>query len=205
MQSKVSISVGVSDPVPAYRRGLIFALGEAGFDAETVADPEAWVAEDGRRAVLLTAKLPDDSGTIRKLVATNPELRVIVLLKDATPSAYREALSAGASGAISWDDDPEAVVDVLRAALRDHCLLPAEVVRTLVKTNGGCTAGPRVKPWEKKWLQMLADGATIAELAQEANYSEREVFRLLHGVYQKLGARSRVEAVVKAARAGLLD
>ena len=62
-----------------------------------------------------------------------------------------------------------------------------------------------ISPWEVHWLQMLANGATVADVARDASYSEREMFRLLNRLYRAMGARNRVEAIVMAARAGLLN
>lgn len=199
------IPTGVCDPVPAYRQGLIVALANAGFDAEAIQDPEAWAATEGRRVVLLTASLPEDSETIKKLTGVNSELSIVVLLQDASAPAYQGALAAGASGAVPWDENPEAVIEVLRAVLEDYCLLPTGVARALAMANGSSLGVPTITDWEKQWLQMLANGVTIAELAREASYSEREMFRLLHRLYERLGARNRIEALVRAARAGLLD
>jgi DNA-binding CsgD family transcriptional regulator len=64
---------------------------------------------------------------------------------------------------------------------------------------------PQVTAVEIRWLQSLADGVTVAELAKQASYSEREMFRLLQRLYRRMGTRTRVAAIVKAARTGLLN
>lgn len=205
---RAQIPTGVCDPIPTYRQGLILALSGAGFPAEEVGDLQVWASEGGRRFVLLTASLPEDSPTIRQLTAANRELAVVVLLRDASLSGYRDALSAGAAGVVAWDENPEAVIQVLRAveAIGDYCLLPAWVARAMAAAHEKADVEvPDITDREKKWLQMLANGATVAELAAEASYSEREMFRLLHVLYQTLGVKTRVAALVTAARIGLLD
>ncbi|MGH2669450.1 MAG: hypothetical protein ACRDH5_10135 [bacterium] len=188
---------------------MIVALVNAGFDAEAVEHPEEWAAQGGRRAVVLTANLPEDAGVIERLKLANPELSIVVLLRDAGVAGYREALVAGVSGAVPWDEHPATVIEVLRAvAVLDggYCLLPTCVAQTLATTNHRLSLeSPAISDREMKWLRMLADGATVAELALDANYSEREMFRLLHMLYERLGARTRAAALVRAARAGLLD
>ena len=58
---------------------------------------------------------------------------------------------------------------------------------------------------EADWLRALGRGTTVTALAGRSSYSEREVYRRLGALYRKLGARNRAEALVAAARFGLLE
>ena len=58
---------------------------------------------------------------------------------------------------------------------------------------------------ERRWLQSLAEGATVRQLAAAEGYSPRHMRRMLAGVYERLGATGRIPALVAAARLGLLD
>ena len=42
-------------------------------------------------------------------------------------------------------------------------------------------------PREIEWLQQLAKGIPVAQLADRAGYSERAMYRLLRGLYTKTG------------------
>ena len=53
-------------------------------------------------------------------------------------------------------------------------------------------------------LQTMAKGRTVAQLARAVGYSEREMFRLLRQLYDRMGVRNRTEALLKAAQCGLL-
>jgi DNA-binding NarL/FixJ family response regulator len=55
------------------------------------------------------------------------------------------------------------------------------------------------------WLRLLADGRTVAEIATTMGYSHRAVHRQLKQMYDRLGVDGKISAIVKAARAGLLD
>jgi DNA-binding CsgD family transcriptional regulator len=57
----------------------------------------------------------------------------------------------------------------------------------------------------KNTLRLLGQGGTVAALAQSAAYSEREIHRLLAGIYRRLGASNRTDALLRAERWGLLD
>ncbi len=201
----MKIPVAIADPVPSYRYGVVSALLEAGFDAEAIATPESWVQMPGRRALLVTATLPQEASRLSALTADHDDIVIVVLLREVTPAAYAEALSQGASGAVAWDAAPETIVDVLRAALERQCILPINVARFLAESEAFTSELPVLSDWETKALQLLASGATVVELADETNYSEPETFRLLHRLYERIGVANRVEAIVKAARIGLLD
>lgn len=51
----------------------------------------------------------------------------------------------------------------------------------------------------------MAKGVTIQELAKKVGYSERALYRLLHGLYGRMRVSNRTEAILQASRWGLLD
>jgi DNA-binding NarL/FixJ family response regulator len=58
---------------------------------------------------------------------------------------------------------------------------------------------------ERAWLRRLAAGGTVAGLARDCAYSEREMYRRLSDLYTRLGGRTRTEALLLAERHGLLS
>ena len=58
---------------------------------------------------------------------------------------------------------------------------------------------------QRRLLQRVAEGAAIAELADEFGYSRRTVHRELARLWEALGVHDRVQAMCKAAAEGLLD
>jgi DNA-binding CsgD family transcriptional regulator len=50
----------------------------------------------------------------------------------------------------------------------------------------------------------LASGITTVKLATSIGYSEREMYRKLNALYKKMGVSNRAEALVLAARSGLI-
>jgi DNA-binding NarL/FixJ family response regulator len=202
----IEIPVAVCDPVPAYRHGVIAALAKAGYDAEAVDDLELWAGRGGRRVLLLSLDLSEDAATMRSLRDLNPEVVVVALLRQPTVRAYQDALRLGATGAVAWDSAEHMVVEVFLAAVMHGCsLLPAGVARALAAATLPPPTTAALSLWESQWLRMLANGATVPELAAATSYSEREMYRLLSRLYAKMGARTRTEAIVRAAQAGLLD
>jgi DNA-binding NarL/FixJ family response regulator len=201
----MNIPVAVADPVPSYRYGVVAALVDAGFDAEGTENPESWVKAPGRRALLVSATLPEEAPRLSALITDSDDVVIVALLRDVTPAAYVEALRQGASGAVAWDAAPGTMIEVLQGAMEGQCILPLDVARLLAASQDFSPELPALSDWEMTALRLLANGVTIAELANETNHSERETFRLLHRLYERMGAASRSEAIVRAAQIGLLD
>ncbi|MFF0370580.1 hypothetical protein [Micromonospora sp. NPDC005087] len=92
------------------------------------------------------------------------------------------------------------------ATIDGQTVLPAAVA---VMLTGGAVADEETRQAitaaEVTWLRHLAAGMTVAELSRLAGYSERAMYRLLQGVYRQLGARSRIEAIVRAQEKGWLQ
>jgi DNA-binding NarL/FixJ family response regulator len=210
--------VAVADQLPAYRRGLLAALAEAGLAGEEPADVVAWAAravalDPGAPAasrpvaVLLTIGCPQQEAMLVRLCAQAPEAVVVGLLPDPTPAAYRQALSAGATAAIDYHAPLERIIGVLHAAIAGDACLPAPVVQAIAAGRGGGQAagGSCVSPTEVGWLRLLAQGTHVVELARLAGYSERAMYRLLSQLFQRMAVANRHEAILRADRWGLLD
>ena len=195
--------VAIVDLVPSYRLGLAAAFQEAGFTPEEPADLDAWIRLPGPRVLLFTVGLADDYAIIRRFVQANPELLLIALLRDPTPDMYARALYA-AAGAVPWTSAPETVIEVVESARRGFVLLPQEVARAIADGAGSSSGLPGIGSEEIRWLQMMANGKTVAELAAQVGYSEREMFRLLRQLYDRMSVRNRTEALLKAAQCGVL-
>ena len=166
----------VCDPLPIYRRGLLAALDEAGFEADDPADLEAWLKLPGPRGLLMTAHLPATTGVLREVSALRPDLTVVAMLEPPTIEAYRLALGAGASAAVPWDAPLRTVMGVVRAASRYQ----------LVRPLGPLPAG--LFHWEARLITSLTKGTAVADVARPFGCSEPEMRRILRDLYDRLGA-----------------
>jgi DNA-binding NarL/FixJ family response regulator len=201
----MSVRIAVSDPLPTFRYGIMAALGDAGFDSEAPDDLMAWINDEQRRVVLMTLRSREDWDLLTQLHRARPDVIVVAVLEESSLTTFVRAVTAGAVSAVQRDAPPETVRQVFEAALRGTSLLPIEVVRVLASPGA---APPAVEdmpdPREVEWLQELARGATVAQLADRAGYSERAMFRLLRSLYAKLHVRSRTEALMHAREQGWL-
>jgi DNA-binding NarL/FixJ family response regulator len=195
-------AVAVIDSVPTYRLGLETALAAAEFTIAVPADVRAWSQNAREAVVVVTLRSSLDEQLLQELHADRPAIPLVAVLSAVDLAAYRDAIVMGAHAAVAWNSETDEIVGVIRAALRGRSVLPTEVVRSLTVNM---SSKPRITNEERAWLEQLAKGVRVTHLARQAGYSEREMHRLLQRLYGVLGGGSRSEALVKAARLGLLN
>jgi DNA-binding NarL/FixJ family response regulator len=202
----MSVRIAVLDPLPVYRRGMLATLADIGFEPEAPEDLLAWITREQRRAVLLTLETPNDWSLLAELRRASTELVVVAVLADPSVGSYVRALLAGAAVAVPRNASADIIRSVFEQAVEGMSVLPTPVVQALAATGGG-EPGQHSAPVEEaelEWLRALAEGMTVARLAERHGYSERAMFRLLQEVYRRLGVKNRTEALMLANRRGWL-
>jgi DNA-binding NarL/FixJ family response regulator len=191
----MTVRVAVVDPLPMYARGLATALRDRGFPADTPADPAGW------DLILLTVTGEPDWPHVTGLSTT---ALVVVVADRIDVDVWVRAVSAGATGVLARDAAEEEVLATVRAAVDGRGVVPLGVLRSLVADRPGHPPDRPLTDDEIGWLRRLAEGATVARLAESAGYSERMMFRLLAGVYARLGTDNRTRALMRARDEGWL-
>lgn len=195
--------IRVSDPLPIFRDGLVQALIDRGHRAEVLSGDEDTAGCD---AVIITSEAPGtdvDADRIARLVGVDG-LLVVALLTTEDPDAHRSALEAGARATVFRDSPFEVVEAALRAARADFSGVPTSVVKAAPAAVLP-SEPPTVSEQELAWLNALAAGQAVRRLANAEHRSERDMYRVLRKLYLRLGAQGRVQAIVRAAKWGLLD
>ena len=209
MAGEAHIQIAVCDPASSYRLGIGAAFADAGYTVEgyAVEDGEIVRAQHlDRFAVLLfTVRSAHDWQLLRDVRAANPQLKLVALLVDATPDRHAEALRCGADGVVAWEAPPERILAVVSAALDGSTLLPVSVAQGIAVSCRPAYDPEWITPEEVEWLRLLAKGMTIQQLAEKAGFSERALYRVLHGLYGRMRVSNRTEAILQAGRWGLLE
>jgi DNA-binding CsgD family transcriptional regulator len=78
------------------------------------------------------------------------------------------------------------------------------LVQVLRELEPAAESRPRLSPRERETLALLADGYSTNEIAERMAISKETVRNHVKRVLRSLGASSRVEAVAKARRSGLV-
>lgn len=153
--------------------------------------------------ILIDIRLPGDCGiaTLQRLGAAHPHSRWVVLTNSDEEQHLFAALEAGAAGYLLKSDSNDqivAAVDELRAG---GVALSRQIARRLVGSFARPTVvrrgDVRVTDRESEILDELAAGRSSKEIAQKLGISTATVKNHLYRIYEKLGVRSRTEAVVR--------
>jgi DNA-binding NarL/FixJ family response regulator len=208
------------------------ALVRAGFRMILDAEPEMEVvgeASDGREAVdqvrslrpdvvLMDIRMPELDGleAARRILNTNgAEAPKILMLTTFDLDEYvYEALRAGASGFLLKDTPPEQLVSAIHVIAGGEALLSPSITRRVisefVKGTGPKPQAqfPRLQDLTARELEVMkaiARGLSNAEIAKELFVSETTVKTHVARILMKLGLRDRVQAVVLAYEAGVVQ
>jgi DNA-binding NarL/FixJ family response regulator len=143
---------------------------------------------------------------IRRFREEHPQIPVVAVLAELTVSTYASAVHVGATAALGEQESAEELVLVLKTALQGRAAVPERLVRAMAAR---IPISPKSESWlepgQDEWLRHLSRGEPISELADNIGYSEREMFRMLHDLYVRIGVRNRTEAIIWATRHGVLD
>jgi DNA-binding NarL/FixJ family response regulator len=192
-------------------------------------------ASDGREAVdqvrdlrpdvvLMDIRMPELDGleAARRILSGTPEGAVggsavpkILMLTTFDLDEYvYEALRAGASGFLLKDTPPEQLVGAIRVIAEGEALLSPSITRRVisefVKGTGPKPQAqfPRLQDLTARELEVMkaiARGLSNAEIAKELFVSETTVKTHVARILMKLGLRDRVQAVVLAYEAGVVQ
>jgi DNA-binding NarL/FixJ family response regulator len=214
----VSIRVLVADDQSMVRAGFRMLLtGEQ--DIEVVAEAsnglEA-VAKAKRfdpAVVLMDIRMPELDGleATRRILAANGAARILILTTFGLDEYIYEALCAGASGFVLKDDPPEQLIAAVRTVAAGNALLSPAITKQVIKRFAGTRqpAPPKeladLTEREHEILRLIATGLSNAEIGRELYISETTVKTHVTHIFQKLGLRDRVQAVVLAYQARLFD
>jgi len=197
------VKVAVLDPLVCFRRGLIAALTLAGFEPFEPSELGDWLNAGDLGAVVITLLDDTDARRLKGLRDCAPTTPGLALLPEVTVDAYRWAMRSGATSAAGRNAPPEDITACLSAACTGRAMMPASLALALaMAVDPG--EHPALSATEIRWLAGLSAGHTVLDLARETGYSEREMFRRLHGLYAHMGVCGRTEALLAAQRWGFV-
>jgi DNA-binding NarL/FixJ family response regulator len=149
--------------------------------------------------------LGDGSGIelVHRLRAAHPRMGLVVCTMYEGDEHLLGALEAGASGFVLKSAPVEDVVAAARQAASAPTSFTASDLAGAMRRR---MLGPQVRltPRESEILQNLADGVSVAVLAQRLYISQSTAKTHMSKLYDKLGAQNRTQAIMAAVRLGLV-
>jgi DNA-binding NarL/FixJ family response regulator len=202
-------TVLVVDDHPVFRSGLRALLeGEPWVGSVVEAGSVREAVETARTTTIDVAvmdlRLPDGDGVqaTRRLLGTQPRIRVVMLTMSDDQRSISEALDAGARGYVFKLSDPEVIVAALQTAALGGLALGPEVERSaLAEGNGSARVPPpldRLTARELDILTFLASGDSNTVIAGKLHVSGRVVRTELATICRKLDVADRLQAALLA-------
>jgi DNA-binding NarL/FixJ family response regulator len=215
----MTIQVILADDQPLVRAGLrmlieqtpgIDVAGEAGTGAEAV----QFARDTGPDVIVMDIRMPGMDGieATQLITARDTRARVLVLTTFDDDDYVYAALRAGASGFLVKDIALEDILTAIRVVAAGDAIIAPGITRRLI-AQFASPSRPNPKPREltgitdreREVLKLVGLGMSNAEIAAAlyitVGTAKTHVARLL----AKLGARDRVQLVITAYEAGLLD
>jgi two-component system NarL family response regulator len=212
-------SVVIVDDAELFREALRAAFSQEGFEVKAVA-ADAMRAIDMAREhrpdlVMLDLLMPGMSGieVVGAILKASPATKVVLLTSSESAKDMLAAVKAGALGYLTKDTPLPRLVAAMHDVLDGGAALsPAmggklfAALRDLLRHHGDAVArSPELTGRELEILGHVGAGKTSKEIAAELFISENTVRNHVRNVLDKLGLKSRFEAVTWAQREGLID
>lgn len=197
-------SIVIIDDHSLFRQG-IRALLESAFDivgeGGTSYDALRLVADSAPDVLLLDVELPGIPAeqTITRIRREHPEVAVVVLTMHNDVALERQLLRAGASHYVTKKVSGEDLSMIVSGAR------PAPATPHPAGDDVDAGGNAILTSRELEVLRMIAQAYTNRDISMQLHIAEGTVKRHTTNMYLKLGATSRIDAVRKAARLGLLD
>lgn len=177
--------------------------------AHSVAQAQEVVRSFAPRVVVVDWEAPDGGGAaaVRAVREACPEARILVLADLADAGAVSSALTAGCDGFVTRDRGIEELVAAVSAVGRGEAVLSPAAASVLARDHRDRdrVVSPILSAREMEIVAGLARGLTNKAIAEELYLSVHTVRNHVQRICRRLGASTRLEVVVIAAREGLVD
>lgn len=188
-------------------------VGQAG----TLAEAREFLngSADATDVAVCDLALPDGDGfdLIEELAAKGSKITTLVLSASLEPARFARAVEAGASGVLHKAAAIGDIVDAVRRLKAGEALLsPNEIIEMLRMVSRkrqeeleAQKAIDRLTRREREVLQALAEGLDSKDIAQKLHITVETERTHMVNILNKLDVHSRLQALVFAARNGVVE
>jgi DNA-binding NarL/FixJ family response regulator len=172
-------------------------------------------AQHPPQVVLMDQNLSGESGVVvaTTILAAHPHAAIVMLSGGMTQDELIAAVEAGASGYLLKTTGSAEIVRAIRRAAAGEILLPPDELASLLRLGRERTRErderqrtlPQLTRREREVLALMSAAADVERIAGELKITVNTARGYIQNILEKLGAHSRLEAVVRATELGLLD
>ena len=168
---------------------------------------------EGSAVVVVDLDGPDHFAALKTLSDAHDDARLIGLADQVDGKRALEAIRLGVYALIRKPDGLHDLGEVLERVAAGERVLPPDFQRSAVselgrfarKTRTASAVAASITPREREILVLLADGLTMHQIGRRLGISPRTVETHVAKLYRKLGVRTRLQGVARAAALGLVD
>jgi two-component system response regulator NreC len=169
------------------------------------------VSEQHPDVVLMDISMPGLNGieATRQIRQDYPDVKIVILSMHSDEEYVFQVLRAGASGYVLKQSDSSEVLTAIRAALAGGSFLSPPISRAVIddyvrraEARGRGDDLDLLTPREREVLQLLAEGLSNREIAEQLGISIKTVETHRSNMMSKLGVDNKTELVKYAFRKG---
>ncbi len=155
--------------------------------------------------------LPDGEGVelIEDLREVNPLFAALILTASLDRTEHARAIEAGAAGVLHKSADVDEIIDATRRLAAGETLISPEEVAEMLRLAGEShEARASIEHLTRRELQVLkalGEGLSNKEIAERLHMSVDTERTHMMNILNKLGVHSRLQALLFAARHGLIE
>jgi DNA-binding NarL/FixJ family response regulator len=175
----------------------------------------ASAALDRPDVVLMDFRLPDVTGpeAARMIQSEHAKAAIVFHSADESETALLDAVDAGATAYLTKDATADQIVEAVRRAAKGEVLIPVELFARAIRRQRGVATQKREReqllavftPRELDILNLLAEGLDTTAMSQRLGIAPHTVEWHVRHVIEKLQVHSKLQAVISAARQGLIE
>jgi DNA-binding NarL/FixJ family response regulator len=179
------------------------------------ADALEAVAQHRPDVVLMDFRLPDVTGpaAARTIKHAHPDAAIVFHSADESEASLLDAIDAGAIAYLTKDATADQIIQAVRRASRGEVLIPVELFARAIARQRAAVSKTREReqllaeftPRELDILHLLAEGLDTTAMSRRLGIAPHTVEWHVRHVIEKLQVHSKLQAVIAAARKGLIE
>jgi len=183
--------------------------------AGTVAEARRVMQNREAHLAVVDLSLPDGEGVelIEELREANPLFAALVLTASLDRAEHARAVEAGAAGILHKSAEVDEILDAARGLAAGETLLSPEDLVELLRIAGQSREEERearasieqLTRREREVLMALSEGLSNKQIAERLHMSVDTERTHMMNILNKLGVHSRLQALLFAARHGLVE
>ncbi len=211
-----TLRVLIADDHPIFRNGMRALLASVP-DVEVVGEATSGDEAMAQAAVLqpdlilMDLQMPGVGGieATRRILLASPHIRILVVTMFEDDYSVFAAMRAGARGYVVKGVNPEEMLRAIRAVGSGEAIFSPAIAARLIEFFAAPRPPvppqtfPELSEREREILDLIAQGASNAEIASRLVLSPKTVRNHVSNIFSKLQVADRAHAIIRARDAGL--